>query len=65
MSDEIKELKDEEKEKLEQEMASGEPGTGRSRNWEGSSWIGGLGLILIGVFFLASNLFDFNFVGNW
>jgi hypothetical protein len=73
MSDEINELKDEEKEKLNEEMG----GNGSASESEGSrlnsapnsapnsAWIGGAVLILIGLYFLMGNLFGFGYVANW
>ena len=65
MSDEeINEIKDEEKEKLEEEMQT-EPEAEAADSRRSSGWIGGVVLILVGVFFLLNNVFGYNFAGNW
>jgi hypothetical protein len=67
MSDEIDKLKDEEQEKLNEELMVDEeerrPSGDRSRSKSG--WIGGVVLIMVGLYFLFGYLFDFTFVGNW
>lgn len=65
MSDEINELKEEEKEKLDDEMGTSNFSSSRDQSWSGSSWIGGLVLILIGLYFLLGNLLGFAYVANW
>lgn len=59
MSDEISEIKDEEQEKLAQEMGEEESRPARSE------WIVGAVLIIAGLAFLAGNIFSFSFITNW
>ncbi len=59
MSEEISEIKEEEQEKLEQEMDSDQRDKGKSE------WIIGAALIVVGLGLLASNLFSFSPVSNW
>mgnify|MGYP001812769204 CR=1 FL=1 len=67
MSDEIDRLKDEEQEKLQNDLTVDEeerrPSGSRSRSKSG--WIGGVVLIIVGGYFLLGNLFGFALVGNW
>lgn len=65
MSDEINELKEEEKEKLDDNIGSGDLTSERDQSWSNSGWIGGLVLILIGLYFLFGNLLGFAYVANW
>ncbi len=71
MSDEIDKLKDEEQEKLQNELMVDEQERRPSRSRSGSEshaksgWIGGIVLILIGAYFLFGNLLGFALVGNW
>ena len=59
MSDEITELKEEEQEKLEQEVETEEEG------WSKSEWVIGAALIVVGLLFLASNVFSISPINNW
>jgi hypothetical protein len=65
MSDEINELKEEEKEKLDEEMGSSDITSGDDQSRSNSGWIGGLVLVLIGLYFLFGNLLGFAYVANW
>jgi hypothetical protein len=71
MSEEIDKLKDEEQEKLNEELMVDEeerrPSGARAHagSRAKSGWIGGVVLILIGGYFLFGNLFGFALVGNW
>lgn len=59
MSEEISEIKEEEQEKLEQEMESDEEG------WSKSEWVIGAALIVVGLALLASNVFSISPISNW
>lgn len=66
MSEEFKEIKDEEKEKM---GAAGtpqgqQPAEESSGSGAGPSWIAGVAIIAVGVIFLVSNLTDFH-LDNW
>jgi hypothetical protein len=71
MSDDIDKLKDEEQEKLQNELLGDEEerrpsrDSSPARSRANSGWIGGVVLILVGLYFLLGYLFDFTFVGNW
>jgi hypothetical protein len=66
MNDKTTELKAEEKNKLEEELTAVSPPTqtGRQHPAQHGHWIPGLVLILVGVIFLAANLWDFH-LDNW
>jgi hypothetical protein len=61
MNGEIGEIKEEEK-----EMLNEEPGPGALEHRRGDNrWLGGVVLIGIGLFLLLGNVFSLTFAGNW
>jgi hypothetical protein len=75
MRDQTTQLKEEEKNKLKEELTAVSPPTGhtgsnrpdrvgRHYHPSGSSWIPGLVLVLVGFAFLAANLWEFH-LDNW
>lgn len=61
MDDEVTKIKAEEQEELEN--SGGRRRVRRSR--EDNRWLAGAALIVVGLFFLMTNVFSFTFGGNW